>query len=46
MGTDGKTWCLYEFYDVKPGKYLVRAVFGGTNYNVTGVSAAQRIVVR
>jgi hypothetical protein len=45
-GTDGKSWCMYEFYDVKPGKYLVRARFGGTNFNVEGVSAAQRIVVR
>lgn len=44
-GTDGKSWCTYYYYDVKPGKYLVRAHFGGTNFNVAGVSAAQRIVV-
>ena len=44
-GTDGESWCTYYFYDVKPGKYLVRAHFGGTNYNVEGHSAAQRIVV-
>jgi len=44
-GTDGTSWCTYYFYDVKPGKYLVRAHFGGTNYNVEGHSAAQRIVI-
>jgi len=44
-GTDGKSWCTYEYYDVKPGTYLIRAHFRGTNYNVAGYSAAQRIVV-
>ena len=44
-GSDGKTSWMYGYYDVKPGKYLVRAQFGGTNYNVAGYSAAQRIVV-
>ena len=34
-----------QYYDVKPGTYLMRAHFGGTNYNVAGDSAAQRIVV-
>jgi hypothetical protein len=45
-GTDGESWCTYSFYDVKPGRYLVRAQFGGTNDNVAGVSAVQRLVVR
>lgn len=44
-GTDGKSWYLYSYYDVKPGKYLIRAHFGRTNYNVAGASSAQRIVV-
>ncbi len=44
-GTDGTSWCTYSFYNVKPGKYLVRAHFKGTNYNVPGVSSPQRIVV-
>ncbi len=44
-GTDGKSWFTYSFYDVKPGKYLIRAHFTGTNHNVSGYSAAQRIVV-
>ena len=44
-GTDGKTWWTYGYYGVKPGKYLIRAHFTGTNYNVAGYSAAQRIVV-
>jgi len=45
-GTDGKSWYLYSYYDVKPDNYLIRAHFGGTNYNVTGASSPQRIVVR
>ncbi|MEZ5125112.1 MAG: hypothetical protein R2826_02530 [Thermoleophilia bacterium] len=44
-GTDGRSWCTYSYYDVKPGKYLIRAQFTGTNYNVAGVSSSQRIVV-
>jgi hypothetical protein len=44
-GTDGKSWCLYGYYDVKPGKYLVRAYFKGSNYNVAGTSSPQRFVV-
>ena len=44
-GTDGKSWCMYRYYDVKPGRYLVRAHFAGTNYNVARVSASQWIVV-
>jgi len=44
-GTDGKSWCTYSYYDVKPGRYLVRAHFAGTNYNVARVSASEWIVV-
>jgi len=44
-GTDGESWWTYSYYDVKPGKYLICAHFWGTNFNVEGVSAAQRIVV-
>jgi hypothetical protein len=44
-GMDGRTWWMYGYYNVKPGKYLIRAHFVGTNCNVEGVSAAQRIVV-
>lgn len=44
-GTDGKSWCTYGYYDVKPGRYLVRAYFRGTNYNVAGTSSPQRIVI-
>jgi hypothetical protein len=44
-GTDGKSWCTYGYYDVKPGRYVVRAHFAGTNYNVARVSASQWIVV-
>ena len=45
LGTDGASWCAYDYYDVKPGTYLVRARFSGTNYNVASVSRAQRIVI-
>jgi hypothetical protein len=44
-GTDGETWCMYGYYDVKPGNYLIRAHFAGTNANVAGASSPQRIVV-
>ncbi len=44
-GTDGQSWCTYGYYDVKPGTYLVRAYFVGSNYNVAGASSPQRIVV-
>jgi hypothetical protein len=44
-GTDGSSWCTYGYYDVKPGKYLIRAHFTGTNSNVAGASSPQRIVV-
>jgi len=44
-GTDGTSWCTYSYYNVKPGKYLVRAHFRGSNYNAARVSSPQRIVV-
>ena len=40
-GRDGMSWITYSFYGVKPGKYLIRAHFTGTNYNVAGYSAAR-----
>jgi hypothetical protein len=43
--TDGESWWTYRYSGVKPGKYLVRAHFQRTNYNVARVSAAQRLVV-
>jgi hypothetical protein len=45
MGTDGESWCVYTFYDVKPGTYVIRARFAGTNYNVASVSSITRITV-
>lgn len=45
-GTDGSSWCTYDYYDLEPGTYYVRARFIGTNANVAGVSRVQRIVVR
>jgi hypothetical protein len=43
--TDGESWWTYKYHGVKPGKYLVRAHFEGTNYNVARVSAAKQLVV-
>ena len=45
-GTDGESWCTYTFYDVKPGNYVIRARFAGTNYNVASVSRITRMTVR
>ena len=45
LSTNGKSSCAYSYYDVKPGTYVIRARFGGTNYNVASVSKTQRIVV-
>jgi hypothetical protein len=44
--TDGTSWCGYEFYDVKPGTYLVRGHFGGTSFNAPGNSKPQKVVVQ
>lgn len=45
-GTNGTSWCTYVYYDVKPGRYPVRAQFAGTNDNVARFSVPQPIVVR
>ncbi len=43
--TDGESWWMYSYRGVKPGRYVVRAHFKGTNNNVACVSAAQWMVV-
>jgi len=43
--SDIRTFITYRYDDVKPGKYIVRARFGGTNYNVASVSGERRVVV-
>jgi hypothetical protein len=45
-GSDIRTYISYQYSDVKPGAYVVRVHFLGTNYNVASVSKAQRFIVR
>jgi hypothetical protein len=45
MSTDGESWCTYGYYHVKPGTYVLRVRFLGTNYNVASVSRAVRVTV-
>ena len=45
MGTDNESWCIFSFYDVKPGVYVPRARFAGTDYNGGSLSKMMRIVV-
>jgi len=44
-GTDGKSWCEYEYFNVPAGTYTIRANFTGTNFNVASVSKTTEIVV-
>jgi len=43
--SNSRTFITYRYHDVKPGAYVVRMQFPGTNYNVASVSKAQRVVV-
>jgi hypothetical protein len=45
-GTDGMSWCTYDYFKVKPGTYTIRGRFYGTNFNVASFSKPVRIVVR
>lgn len=45
LSTDGKSWCVYEYFNVPAGTYTIRAKFSGTNFNVASVSKATEIVV-
>jgi hypothetical protein len=44
-GTDGKSWCEYEYFNVPAGTYTIRASFTGTNSNVASVSKTTEIIV-
>jgi len=43
--TDGKSWCVFDYFSVPAGTYTIRARFRGTNYNVAFVSKSMDIVV-
>ena len=45
LSTDGKSWCVYEYFNVAAGTYTIRANFTGTNYNVAAVSRTTEVVV-
>ena len=45
LSTDGKSWCVYEYFNVPAGTYTIRANFAGTNYNLASVSKATELVV-
>jgi hypothetical protein len=45
LSTDGKSWCVYEYFNMPTGTYTIRANFAGTNYNVASVSKTTEIVV-
>jgi len=43
--TDGENWCRFNYFDVKPGTYVLRARFRGSNYNTAAASRAVRIII-
>jgi hypothetical protein len=43
--TNGTSWCTYRYFKVKPGTYVIRGRFAGTNYNVASFTKVMRIVV-
>jgi len=45
LGTDGENWWRFDYFHVKPGTYVLRARFPGTNYNAANVSRAVRIII-
>ena len=45
LSTDGKSWCVYEYFNVPAGTYTIRAKFIGTNFNVASVSKTTEVVV-
>ena len=43
--TDGESWCSVKYFDLRPGTYVLRARFLGSNYNAAAVSRAIRITI-
>jgi hypothetical protein len=46
MSTDGQSWQSETYYHLRPGTYVLRARFVGTDYNSTAVSKTIRVTVR
>jgi len=44
--TDGESWCSAKYRDLKPGIYVLRARFLGSNYNAPAVSKALRLTIK
>lgn len=45
FSTDGKSWCVYNYFNVPAGTYTIRANFHGTDYNIASVSKTLDVVV-
>lgn len=45
FSTDGKSWCVYNYFNVPAGTYTIRATFLGTDYNIASVSKSLDVVV-
>lgn len=45
MSTDAQSWVSSTYYGLKPGRYVLRARFVGTDYNSAAVSKAVRVTV-
>ena len=44
--TDGESWCSAKYSDLKPGTYVIRARFVGSNYNAAAVSRSLRFTIK
>jgi hypothetical protein len=44
-GTDGENWYSAKYFHLRPGTYVVRARFVGSNYNAAAVSRAIRFTI-
>jgi hypothetical protein len=43
--TDGKSWASFRYFDLEPGRYVLRARFLGTAFNTRALSAKVSVVV-
>jgi hypothetical protein len=45
FSTDGKSWFVYNYFNVPAGAYTVRARFNGTDYNIAAPSRTVDVIV-